>query len=205
MTDTITPENDTPVPGNESQSSAPKERLALKGWVSALTLCAISIFADQATKQWAHTSLRSQPGSQWVISSDYFSLRVVHNRGAAWGFLAQADESFRKPFFYAVSALAILLILHFLRRLRSEQHVLLVGFSLVLSGAIGNLIDRLRFGHVIDFISVHYKTYYTWPTFNIADIAISVGVALILLDSLVSHRRGRLEAPTTDSHAGGVS
>jgi signal peptidase II len=80
-----------------------------------------------------------------------------------------------------------------MRRLKPEQWQLSLAFALIIGGALGNLIDRLVYGHVIDFIDVYYKTWH-WPTFNIADSAITLGAGLLLLDAWVAHRREKQAA-----------
>jgi signal peptidase II len=117
----------------------------------------------------------------------------AENPGAAWSFLANASESVRLPFFLAVSVIAIVLIVWYFIRLQPAQHLLMIALSLVLGGAIGNFVDRARLTYVIDFI-VWYIGSYRWPTFNVADSAISVGVGLIFLDSLLEYLRTRKEA-----------
>ncbi|MBI2377550.1 MAG: signal peptidase II [Deltaproteobacteria bacterium] len=123
----------------------------------------------------------------------FWSFEYHENPGAAWSFLARADAKVRVPFFVTVSAVAIVAILLYLRQASSKQRRLLVGLTLVLGGAIGNFIDRARMGYVIDFI-VWYIGSYRWPTFNVADSAISTGVALLILDSLLEKKpRGEAE------------
>lgn len=117
----------------------------------------------------------------------------AENPGAAWSFLANASESVRVPFFLAVSVLAIVLIVWYFFRLEPGQRMLMVALALVLGGAVGNFIDRARLTYVIDFI-VWYIGSYRWPTFNVADSAISVGVGLIFLDSLLEYLRTKKDA-----------
>lgn len=124
----------------------------------------------------------------------------AENPGAAWSFLANASESVRVPFFLAVSVLAIILIVWYFFRLEPGQHLLMVALSLVLGGAVGNFIDRARLTYVIDFI-VWYIGSYRWPTFNVADSAISVGVGLIFLDSLLEYLRTKRESKAASKPA----
>lgn len=124
----------------------------------------------------------------------------AENPGAAWSFLANASESVRVPFFLAVSVLAIALIVWYFMKLDPSQRMLMVALSLVLGGAVGNFLDRARLTYVIDFI-VWYIGSYRWPTFNVADSAISVGVSLIFLDSLIEYLRTRKEAQAASKPA----
>ncbi len=119
--------------------------------------------------------------SQQIIPG-YYDHIYARNPGAAWSFLADSDPSFRRLFFMITSVIAILLISFFLFQAAWEkQRLLVIALAMVLGGAIGNLIDRIRFDYVIDFISWHVGEHY-WPTFNIADAFITVAVAFILID-----------------------
>jgi signal peptidase II len=120
------------------------------------------------------------------VLENFFHITYIRNRGAAFGILS--DNALRLPFFMAVSLIAILGILWYLRQLRAEQTLSLLALSLILSGAIGNLIDRIRLGEVIDFIDVHWYDHH-WPAFNVADSAICVGVGLLLLETWREERR----------------
>lgn len=184
-----------------STQSAPSEhpgadRPRPKGWLRRLWLLLllstlILTAADQLTKRWAHAELRqSHGGSLSVARSEKlaFSFTYVRNHGAAWGFLSDADESFRGPFFFLISLAAMGFILYLFARLRPGQRLLASALALVLAGALGNFIDRIRFGYVIDFIDLRYSTF-RWPTFNVADIAISIGVALLVVESILGGRR----------------
>jgi signal peptidase II len=138
---------------------------------------------------------------------------LAKNKGGAWGLLQGQSENVRRPFFLLVSVAAIAFIVTLYRRLQPRQHALKWGLPLVLGGALGNVFDRIRYGYVIDFIDYradwikklneliqkkypgHIVTDH-WPTFNVADIAICVGVALMAIDMLTS-RRGAVKKPTT--------
>lgn len=165
-------------------------------WLLMAILTIVTVGGDQASKQWAHTSLRADHGGRLVFAERLFSLTYVRNPGAAWGFLANADESFRRPFFIAVSSLAMIFILVVYSRLERSQKLLAIALALVMGGAVGNFIDRLRFDYVIDFLDVYIGTY-RWPTFNVADIAISIGVFFLFADMIIvgiQQRRERASA-----------
>jgi signal peptidase II len=115
-------------------------------------------------------------GSIEVIE-DFFNLTYIRNTGAAFGMFAGSAAAFRLPFLVLVSTAAIVFILIMIRRLRNDQTGLHVALAFVLGGAIGNLIDRLVYGEVIDFLDVYWSSYH-WPAFNIADSFITVGVAI---------------------------
>lgn len=118
------------------------------------------------------------------VVPDYFHFRYTRNPGAAFSFLASAGESVRRPFFIIVSILAVIVIGVLLYRTPGSQRFLIVALALIVGGAVGNLIDRIAYGWVIDFIDWHMRRDYTWPTFNIADAAITVGIVMMALDML---------------------
>jgi signal peptidase II len=154
-------------------------------FVSVLTLA-----CDIATKAWAAQKLDGYPGVVEVWNN-HLTLVLARNRGGAWGLLQTTSENVRRPFFLLVSVAAIAFIMTLYRRLLPRQRALRWGLPLVLGGALGNVFDRIRFGQVIDFIDAHlmYKGVERhWPTFNVADIAICVGVGLMAIDMFTSKR-----------------
>ncbi len=133
---------------------------------------------------------------------DHIAFVLAKNKGGAWGLLQATSENVRRPFFLLVSVAAIAFIVTLYRRLLPTQRALKWGLPLVLGGALGNVFDRIRYGHVIDFIDVHIvlkgKDHH-WPTFNVADIAICVGVGLMAIDMFTSKRPRAAVAQTPDS------
>lgn len=121
------------------------------------------------------------------VITPLFNLTLLHNRGAAFSLLSEAGgwQHWLLSGIALVVSVAIVVVLRRLPRTECRQGL---GLALVLGGAIGNLGDRLRFGHVVDFIQVHYGDLY-WPAFNVADSAITVGAALLILDALRSRRK----------------
>ncbi len=113
------------------------------------------------------------------VVAGFFNVTYVRNPGAAFGFLAGAAPLFRSVFFLAVTIAAIVLIIHYIRGSEEKEPVLIISLALILGGAVGNLIDRVRLGEVIDFLDVSVSSYH-WPAFNVADSAISVGAVMIL-------------------------
>lgn len=120
-----------------------------------------------------HESLSVIPG--------FFDLTYVRNPGAAFGFLAQASPAFRSFFFSAVAVIAVFLILYFIIRHKEGTLLQTTALSLISGGALGNLLDRVRFGEVVDFLDFYVGSYH-WPAFNVADSAISVGACLLLYE-----------------------
>ena len=118
------------------------------------------------------------------VTESWFNLRVAGNKGAAWGLFRDLPETWRVPFFVAIAVVAVVVIVLFYRGARGQK-VLSVALTLILGGALGNLTDRVRLGYVVDFIDWYYGDWH-WPTFNVADIAISVGVGLLLVDMVLN-------------------
>jgi signal peptidase II len=125
-------------------------------------------------------------------------LTYVQNRGAAFGILSDADLPYQSVLFAAVSLLALAAIGVYAWRLPAGSRLPRVALALIMGGAVGNLLDRVRFGYVVDFVDVHWGAHH-WPAFNVADSAISIGVALLLLD-ILRHPQGASEAPAATGH-----
>jgi len=142
-----------------------------------LIISAVVLVLDQATKLYIDS--RFALHQSLTVVENYFHITYVRNKGAAFGIFA--DSAVRIPFFITVSIVAAVGIIWYLHRLSEEQRLLHVALSLIFAGAVGNLIDRIRLGEVIDFIDVHWHQYH-WPAFNIADSAITVGVGILLVD-----------------------
>ena len=148
-------------------------------WLSLLV-----ILLDQATKQIAEALLTyAQPVEVLPI----FSFTLLYNKGAAFSFLS--DQTGWQRWLFVLLALGVSVVLTaWLRRLKQEERWTAVALALIIGGALGNVIDRILFGQVIDFLHFHYANHY-FPAFNVADSAITVGVAVMLLDALVLGRR----------------
>jgi signal peptidase II len=141
------------------------------GWVTAI------VVVDQLTKVIVD---RTMPLHHSIPLVDgLFNLTYVRNTGAAFGIFSGSHEAFRLPFLILVSVVAIGFIFVMLRRLREGETGLVTALAFILGGAIGNLIDRLIYGEVIDFLDVYWRNYH-WPAFNIADSFITIGVGIML-------------------------
>ena len=136
------------------------------------------ILLDQVTKILVDNSMRLY--SRESIIPGILDLYYIRNTGAAFGFLAGSQSALRIPFFIGVSVIAIGIIFYLFHKMGENELMVPLSLSLVLGGAIGNLADRIRLGEVIDFIFFHYKRF-AWPAFNVADIAITVGVFLLII------------------------
>ncbi|MDC9727986.1 MAG: signal peptidase II [Methyloprofundus sp.] len=145
-----------------------------------LWLSGVMVVFDQVTKIWVNLNLSLHESIPIMPS---FSITYAHNYGAAFSFLSEAGGWQR--WFFAVLAIAVSVgIIIYLKKLKPEEKLLAVSLSLILGGAIGNIIDRVIYGYVIDFLDVYYQVYH-WPIFNIADSAITVGVGLMLIESFM--------------------
>lgn len=149
----------------------PSARYVLLALVSAIT-----ILLDQATKLQIMQSMRLHESIPVV--PDFFSITYIRNPGAAFGILSSSSNGFRLAFFGLTSLFALILLGTILYRLKSDDRVGQLSVAAVFGGAIGNLLDRVRFGEVIDFLDVYVGAYH-WPAFNVADAAISVGVCFL--------------------------
>ncbi|MCB9545563.1 MAG: signal peptidase II [Myxococcales bacterium] len=155
--------------------------IGLDQWTKILSVQALSVTGQAPADA---SLIRSK---LIVVSEGWFNLRLAGNKGAAWGLFRSLPEGWRVPFFVLISVVAVAVIVTLYRK--SHGHRLQqVALTLILGGAIGNLIDRIRLGYVIDFID-WYKGDWHWPTFNVADICISVGVGLLIVDMLLAARR----------------
>lgn len=145
-------------------------------------LAVLAVIIDQVTKLYFEHNY--QLYQTLPIIEPIFNFTLAHNHGAAFSFLA--DKGGWQKWLFGGLALAVSLgIMVYLRKIPQQAKLLACGLSLVMAGALGNLIDRVRLGYVIDFLHVHYADSWHFPIFNIADVAINIGVALILIDAFL--------------------
>lgn len=200
-----------------------------KPLVSLIVIFVVAVAADQITKQWAlhnlvdegfHASTDEYPvcgdldetrrrerfvrrhrDSMEVIRG-FFDFKYVENCASAFGLMSRVPESFRFPFFLGVSVLAVLFIPYLYRKTPADQRLMIYALPFVLGGAVGNLVDRLVYRYVIDFVDWYVTfgdTERHWPTFNIADAAIVIGIGLMVLQLLP--RRGEQRAAGSEDRA----
>jgi signal peptidase II len=150
-----------------------------------LGLAAAIVAVDQSTKTFIERLF--DYGDVHPVTG-FFNLVLTYNKGAAFSFLAGAS-GWQKQFLTVVGIVASLFIVYLLAR-HGTQRLFSLALSLILGGAIGNVIDRLAHGHVIDFLDFHYAGWH-WPAFNVADSAIVCGAALLIADELLRVRRSR--------------
>lgn len=142
-------------------------------------IAGLVIALDQYTKHLVDSSVARF--ETITVIPGFFNLTNVRNPGAAFGILANAPDTWRVAFFAAATVLALVMLAFLIRSASARLQI--VSYSLISGGAVGNLIDRIRLGEVIDFIQWHVRSWY-WPSFNIADSAITVGVVLLIADML---------------------
>jgi len=147
-------------------------------------LTIVGLLLDQAVKLYIDRTM--QLFDSIPVLPNFFHITYVRNRGAAFSFLS--DASWRLPFFIGVTLVAAIAILVAFHKLRDDQKLAQVSLAMIFSGAIGNLIDRVRLGEVIDFLDAHWYRHH-WPAFNVADSLICVGVFLLAVDMLLEDRR----------------
>ena len=170
----------------------------VKRFAPYLALLGTVVILDQITKA---LLVRALPLHDYVPLIDGFlSLSHVHNRGAAFGVLSDARLPYQPLLLSALSLAALLAIAYYFVRLPASARLPRVALALVLGGALGNLVDRIRLGYVVDFIHVYWRQH-AWPDFNVADSAITVGVVLLILDILREPRTDPSRAPGMDATA----
>ncbi|MCP4288902.1 MAG: lipoprotein signal peptidase [Gammaproteobacteria bacterium] len=148
-------------------------------WLSLLV-----ILFDQVTKQLVESSLLV---FEMVPLLPSLNLTLVYNEGAAFSFLSD-QGGWQRWFFILIGLVVSLVLVVWVSRLDKGQRLIAIALCLLIGGALGNIIDRLLLGHVVDFIDVYYQDWH-WPAFNIADSAITVGVVLMLIDAMRQERR----------------
>jgi signal peptidase II len=150
-------------------------------WVTVLT-----VLLDQCSKLVIDNYMKLYDSIPLIPS---FNLTYVHNTGAAFSLLSNAG-GWQRWLFSALAIVMIGLILGWLSRLKNHEDLMAISLAMVLGGAVGNLIDRIAYGYVIDFFDVYYQSWH-WPVFNVADSAIDIGVGLMLLDHFRSKQTTR--------------
>lgn len=151
-----------------------------------LSITGLVIVFDQVSK-WLMVSWLSL--YETVAVMPYFNLTMAHNHGAAFSFLAQAG-GWQRWFFIGLATVISTVLLVWLAKLKPHAKLEAISLSLILGGAIGNVIDRIVYGYVIDFLDLYIGTSH-WPAFNIADSAICVGAVLLILDSFKSEDKSQ--------------
>lgn len=144
-----------------------------------IALAGFIICLDQASKIYIHTQF--QLGETLPVIQNFFNITYVRNTGAAFGFMRDANETLRTIFFLSVPPIAALIIFFMVRSTPKEDMTTILSLSGIFGGAIGNYIDRLWHGFVVDFLDFHYYEVASWPAFNVADISIVTGISVMAL------------------------
>ena len=170
---------------------------------AALGAFLIGLPADQITKYFVNENLVYS--DKVTVVDGLFYLTHVRNTGAAFGIFSDAAPALRMFLFIGVSLVAMAIILSFYRKLAPGDRLSALALGLILGGASGNLIDRIQFGEVIDFLHVRLWGGYSWPDFNLADSFIVVGVAILILELLASEGESRAQPEDSESEHGAPS
>ena len=164
----------------EEEQSGPALRSPLIGGVE-LWIAFVIVLLDQVTK--AMVRARVPLHDDVTIIRDVLDITYVRNSGAAFGMLNGLDFPFKSAIIAVIAAVAMVAIAAYAARLAPAQKLARIGLALILGGAVGNLIDRIAFGYVVDFVDVYWRSYHFWA-FNVADSAITTGVVVMVLDML---------------------
>lgn len=152
----------------------------MRSRVAFAAVAAATLALDQLSKSLVHAHLAA--GEVVVLIGGYLRMIYVTNTGAVFGILSATPSPFKEALLLVIAALALGIMVYYFFRYPLERHLFHVGLGMVFGGAAGNIVDRLLRGYVIDFIDFHIKNRFSWPTFNVADCAICVGIALMILD-----------------------
>lgn len=170
-----------------------------KKYIILVSLSALLVALDQLLKMYVH--LHFQLGESVPVIPGFFNITYVRNPGAAFGFLANAPAMFRENFFLIMPPIALVIILVILKGVPENDDWQTYALSSVFGGAVGNYIDRIQFRYVIDFLDFHFQEKYTWPAFNIADMAIVGGVMALLVLMFLEGRRTPATQESPKNHA----
>jgi signal peptidase II len=163
-----------------------------------LTAFIISLALDIVTKHLVNANLTY--ADRIPVIEGFFYLTHVRNTGAAFGLFQDAPVAIRLTFFVGISIVAIAIVIQFLRKLAPGDRLSALALGLILGGAVGNLIDRIRLGEVVDFLHFDLWGGYSWPDFNLADTWIVVGVGLLVLELLASEGEERSGVESGESN-----
>ncbi len=181
---------------NPVSNNAPPARSNGRSGLWWLWISALVVALDQWSKTLASEKLELYVGKP---VTSWFNWTLMHNEGMAFSFLA--DQSGWQRWFLSALAIAIVLMLmRWMKQTAFHFRLLNIGLALIVGGAIGNTIDRLSKGYVVDFIEWHYQTWY-WPAFNVADMAITLGAVLLVLDALFGQHPDKPADNNADKNA----
>ena len=142
---------------------------------------------DQVTKLYIHTHFLLH--ESYPIFKGFFDLTYIRNTGAAFGLFGESHPIFRNIFFLSMPLIATVIIITILHSLPDHDKIQTIALSAICGGALGNYVDRLRLGYVVDFLDFHIQNKYSWPAFNIADVAIIIGVGVLILATILEAKK----------------
>jgi len=151
-------------------------------------ITALIFVLDHLTKVLVSSWLEEGSSSYEVVPG-YVRLAHVHNSGIAFGFFADFQSVFKPYVLAAMAVVAVIVVILYSARMPSQRTLLQVALAVTLGGILGNFTDRLLHGFVVDFIELHWQDAYHWPTFNVADSAITIGIGLLLIDTIKNPER----------------
>ncbi len=157
----------------------------------------IIVLLDQFTKG---SVLRNfEEGQTLEVIQNYFNITYVRNYGAAFGLFSKIQSDIRSAFFLVIPPIAMIVILFMLKTVTQEEKIKILALCSVFAGAVGNYIDRLRFGYVVDFLDFHYHKEWVWPAFNVADMSIVCGISILIFIELFPPSTGFSDDTTSHS------
>lgn len=177
----------------EQPSGAEPRSPASGRWLLLASFVPLAVLVDQIAKQLADANLAHR--GPLVLIDGFFMLTYSRNTGAFFSLGADMEPTVRRVFFVIATLAAVAVIVHLYRRARADQRALRWALLFLLAGAFGNLVDRVLYGEVIDFLRLHYRDVFYWATFNVADVYICVGLGLLVVDLLRRPRAHEAGAP----------
>lgn len=147
--------------------------------ISLGIITVVVVIIDQLTKNYILAEFRY--GESVDVIKNFFNITYVRNYGAAFGMLSKSNPQLRDTFFLLMPPFAMTVILFMLKMAPASETLRKLSLCAVFAGALGNYIDRLRFGYVVDFLDFHYYQHYAWPAFNVADMSIVCGVTVLII------------------------
>ncbi len=145
-----------------------------------VVIFSLIIILDQVSKFIIKSVFSDNPYKVIHVIKDFFLIRYVENKGAVWGIFSQSTNTIIPKLITILSMVALVIVIYFFLKLESKCKFELTSLSFIIGGAVGNIIDRLIYGSVVDFLEVYVKDF-RWPTFNVADSFISIGVILLII------------------------
>jgi len=158
----------------------------------AVILGLVVFVVDMATKWWVSNTLALH---YYPVLDGIFTVHYVRNEGIAFGLFHSFESSWKPVVLSVMAIIAVAIVLYYVWQTPAEERRVFVSLGLLLGGILGNFVDRLMHGYVVDFLEFHWQDSFSWPTFNIADAAITTGVILIIYESFFGRQESPEQAP----------